>query len=89
MALVPVDPPELTRQVAAAVRQFDKETTTALCEHLITHLRSTDDLYPEREAKRVLQHLRNNRYFDLMQQVADVLIQSGQIAPQIRRQYAQ
>lgn len=83
------DAPKFTSKLAGTVISFDKEGTASLCKDLIDYLRRTDDIYPEFEARRVLQHLRNKRYFDLMQKVSDALIQCGQDAPQIRRQYAQ
>ena len=78
-----------TKRLVETVRTFDQEGTAALCGELIDHLRKTDTPYPEKDAKRVLQHLRNKRFFGHMQNVADAMIQSGQQAPQITRQYAQ
>lgn len=80
---------EFDKRLSAAVESFDREGAKALCEELVVHLRERDDAYPEKHAKTVLGLLRGKRYFEHMQQVADALIQNGQDAPTVRRQYAQ
>jgi hypothetical protein len=72
-----------------AADAFDREAAAELCEKLISFLRASDEPYPEKEAKQILGELRRKRYFDLMIEVADVLIQSGQCAPVVQRQHAQ
>ena len=70
-------------------RAFDHQAVAELCERLIRHVRHSDEIFPERQAKQVLSLLRRRRCLDLLLTVADALIQSGQDAPQMRRQYAQ
>ncbi|HWQ33475.1 MAG TPA: serine protease [Blastocatellia bacterium] len=76
-------------QLKQAVEAYDRQAATALCQELIAHLRHRADVYPEGAARRVLQLLRNKRFFDLLQRAADAFIQSGQRAPRVRRLYAQ
>jgi hypothetical protein len=71
------------------VNTFDKEAAAALCKQLINHISESTELFPEGEALDILDLLRRKRMFTLMQSVADALIQSGQDAYKIRRQYAQ
>ncbi|HKQ99155.1 MAG TPA: serine protease [Pyrinomonadaceae bacterium] len=77
------------KRLAREVDSFNKAGAAALCRELITHLSQSDEPYPLEEATRILQLLRRKRLFELMQQVADALIQTGQDAPPVRRQYAQ
>ena len=78
-----------TNRFTAAVNALDRTATAALCKELIAHLRVRPDVFPEKTAKQILQALRRKRYFELMQQVADALILSGQSCAMVRRQYAQ
>lgn len=80
---------QFNAKLAEAVGSFDLEGAMALCESLIVHLRERDDPYPSADAKTVLTQLRKQRYFDLMESVADALIQNGQREPTVRRLYAQ
>lgn len=82
-------PKEFRAELDRAVAAYDRDRVSDLCDRLIKHLRETEQPYDRKEAGRVLDVLRRKRYFDLMQHVADVLIQSGQDASKIRRQYAQ
>jgi len=59
------------------------------CEKLVAHLFSSSSAYPPVEAGRVLQVLRNKRWFDLMQKVGDAFIQTGRATLKVRRPYAQ
>ncbi len=71
------------------VEEYDKQGVEALCDILIGHLRQRQDQYPQANAKPILKNLRKNRYFDLMQKVADAFLQSGQDDPSVRSLYAQ
>jgi energy-coupling factor transporter ATP-binding protein EcfA2 len=83
------NPIEFTRMLGASVTSLDQVTTSWYCEELRKHLLQRPSQFPEKEAKRLLQLLRNKRYFELMRQVANAFLQAGQRSPQIRRQYAQ
>jgi tetratricopeptide (TPR) repeat protein len=76
-------------KLTAAVDSYDRQSAVELCNDLVLHLRERDDEYPLEHSKTVLKQLRRQRYFDLMQFVADALIQNGQTDAQVRRQYAQ
>lgn len=80
---------DFKRDLTEATQTFDWERTRALCGDLVSHLRSAAEPYPAAHAKGILETLRRKRQFALMQSVADVLIQSGQRAPIVQRQYAQ
>src|SRR5262245_9264110 len=71
------------------VEEYDRQGVDALCSMLISHLRQRHDEYPKADAKPILKNLRKNRYFDLMQKVADTMLQSGQDDPSVRTLYAQ
>ncbi len=72
-----------------AAESFNRERAAELCQELVQHLRERDNAYPTDDAKVVLGQLRGQRWFGLMQEIADALIQNGQRAPYVRRQYAQ
>ncbi len=80
---------DFNKNLTQAVSSFDRELAGELCDQLIRHLRERDDPYPLDDAKTALTQLRGPRYFDLMQSVADALIQNEQNDPHVRRQYAQ
>jgi V8-like Glu-specific endopeptidase len=80
---------EFNDKLTAAVDSFDRQGAAQLCSELVRHLFERDDKYPLKHSKIVLKQLRRLRYFDLMQSVADALIQNGQTDPEVRRQYAQ
>ena len=71
------------------VEEYDRPGVEALCSILISHLRRRHDEYPKADARPILKNLRKNRYFDLMQKVADAMLQSGQDDPSVRTLYAQ
>jgi hypothetical protein len=72
-----------------AVAAFDRPRVAQLCEDLIVYLRTTNEGYPEPEARDILDALRRKRYFGLMTRVADALVEAGADHPVVRRQYAQ
>jgi hypothetical protein len=83
------DAQQFGHDFVAAIDRFDRPETQRLCGELISHLRSSVEPYDEAAAKSLLGHLQRKRYFDLLQQVADAFLQTGQAAARIRRQYAQ
>jgi tetratricopeptide (TPR) repeat protein len=80
---------KFNEDLAEAVAEFNRDRATELCEDLVHHLRERDEPYPAEHSKTVLDQLRGKRYFDLMQSVADALIQNQQTDAKVRRQYAQ
>lgn len=83
------NPKGFAKELAVAVGAFNRTKTNALCEKLIAHLRTRRTPYPKGVSAEILKTLRRKRYFDLIIDVADVLIQTGQKTASIRRQYAQ
>jgi len=73
----------------ALIENYDRDSIVLECEELIRHLNRRPNKYPEEDAIPILQNLRKNRYFDLMQKVADAFLQGGQDSPTVRRLYAQ
>lgn len=82
-------PKGFVKELEIAVGTFDRQRAEELCDKLAVHLRSRAKPYPFAESKTILGILRRKRYFDLDIRVADVLIQTGQDAANIRLQYAQ
>lgn len=78
-----------TERVIAATKEFDRPAAAGVCSELITRIQSDAEPAPVSPINRILSALRNKRYFDLMERVADAAIQSGQNDPCLRRQYAQ
>jgi hypothetical protein len=83
------DGEKLLERLQAAVESFDPAAVEQICGDLISHLGSTDEVYPETQAATFLRTLRRKRYFDLMQRTAEAFLEAGQTAPQVRRLYAQ
>ena len=80
---------EFANRLQTSLATFDRPGTEATCRDLEKHLAQRTTPYPEKEARQVLQLLRRKRQFDLMGSVADQMIQCGQDAPVVKRQYAQ
>jgi hypothetical protein len=72
-----------------AVQAYDRSAVAAMCERFTGYLARVSDPYPAAEGDVILALLQRGRRFDLVQQVADALIESGQRAPRIRRRQAQ
>jgi hypothetical protein len=73
----------------ALTERYDRDGVTRRCGDLMRHLCLRQNEYPRDHARPILQNLRKNRYFDLMQRVADAFLQGGQNSPIVRRLYAQ
>ena len=82
-------PKEFNDKLVAAIEEFDRDRARELCRQFVNHLRERDDPYPAEHAQTILTQLRGKRYFDLMQSVADSLIQNQQSNAKVRRLYAQ
>ncbi|ANM30177.1 hypothetical protein ABI59_12235 [Acidobacteria bacterium Mor1] len=82
-------PSEFNDKLEKAVKAFDHDAAATLCDELIEHVRDRDDKYPADKAKTALELLRRQRYFVLMENVADALLQNGQQASKVLRMYAQ
>ncbi len=82
-------PKGFVKELGVAIGTFDRQRSDDLCGELAVHLRTRAKPYPFAESESILGILRRKRYFDQIIKVADVLIQTGQDEPGIRRQYAQ
>ena len=80
---------EFVERVIAGTKEFDKAAVTRVCDELVSHIQSDREPAPVGPIKRILSALKNKRFFNLMECVADAAIQSGQDDPHVRRQYAQ
>lgn len=83
------DAAAIAAELQKALDEFKWPEVEALCARVEGRLKSEHDLMPESPARRMLQHLRRKRRFQLMASLADAMMQSGLRTPQIRRQYAQ
>jgi hypothetical protein len=81
--------PTTDRDLTEALRGFDWRAAERIVEELIERITGEPTPMPEADARRLLGKLRRKRRFHLMTRLADALIEAGQRAPQIRRQYAQ
>lgn len=84
-----MDPTEFTKRLTKAADNYDKPAAALLSSELIAHLLGTDEAYPPKEAERAMQVLRNQRWFELMREVGDALIQTGRASIKVQRLYAQ
>jgi S1-C subfamily serine protease len=83
------DPAQFTASLQEAAQTFDRPEAARLCASLVTRLLRESETYPAAEAEKVLQILRNKRWFDLMETVGEAVIRNGQPTARVRRQYAQ
>jgi hypothetical protein len=77
------------QDLSAALNAFNWASSAEIVESLIADISSQPELFPERAAKSILGKLRRKRRLSLMARFAEALLQSGQNAAVIRRQYAQ
>lgn len=80
---------KLKTALARAVANVDRRAVREVSEAFVDDIRTSNRSLSKKDAHDVLAQLRGMRQFDLMQRVADALIQSGQDSFTIRRQYAQ
>lgn len=84
-----IDDAALVDAIVDAAESLDRPRAKAYSEELIRRARASQDLLPVGDAKRVLEALRLQRYLDLVDRVADTLIQTGITDTRVRRDYAQ
>lgn len=84
-----MDDASLIGAIDAAASALDRPRAKALTEELIRRVRGSQDLLPLEDAYRVLTALRQQRYLDLVERLADALIQTGITDTRVRRDYAQ
>ena len=80
--------PELIDALVDAAAEYQRALTRERVLALIEYIRG-NEIIETKLALRALDALRAKRWFDLLQSLADALIQSGQRAPEIRKLYAQ
>lgn len=83
------DDPDLERRLVEALNTFDWQKAEDICDEIIERIKSTANPISESFAKKVLFSLRRKRQFRLIAKLADVILQSGVRALQVRRQYVQ
>lgn len=83
------DEKEFGTKFRTLIENYDRDEIVLQCDELIKHLSLRQSEYPKDDSIPILQNLRKNRYFDLMQRVADAFLQGGQNSPTVRRLYAQ
>lgn len=72
-----------------AAEALDYPCARALTEELIRRVRGSQDLLPVESARKVLKALREQRYLNLVDRLADTLIQTGISDTHVRRDYVQ
>jgi V8-like Glu-specific endopeptidase len=82
------DQQQFLNDLKAAVDDFDREQTEALCRELVHRLQHDEELAAGM-GRKVLATLRRKCHFELMERVADALRDAGADDVQVRRQYAQ
>lgn len=80
---------KFSEKLSKALKSHDEELAGKLIDELILHIFAGEKTYPEKAANEVLDNLRKQRYFRLIEKLCDALIQSGQKSGRVRRQYAQ
>ena len=76
-------------KLTAALETHDKSATHAICSDLIARIYKTAEPYPLNPAKKLLSALRQRRFFDQMERLADAFIQTGAGSNTVRRLYVQ
>ena len=77
------------KDLGQALNAFDWKRAGEIVHDLIEEIRSREDPAPEALAKGMLGKLRRKRRLGMLAALAEALIESGQQAAQVRRQYAQ
>lgn len=83
------DAAQVESRLKHALDAFDWQGAQGICNEIIGRIKNSEDKIPETTARRLLANLRRKRRFPIMRSLAETIIQSGVIAPQVRRQYAQ
>lgn len=84
-----MDDASLIDAIVDAAEALDRPRAKALTEELIRRVRGSEDLLDVGDAKNVLNALRLQRYLDLVDRLADTLIQTGITDTRVRRDYVQ
>lgn len=84
-----IDNGTLVDNIVEAAESLDRPRAKVYAEELIRRARASQDLFPVDDAKSVLEALRLQRYLDLVDRVADTLIQTGITDTRVRRDYVQ
>ena len=79
----------LVDAIVDASEALDQPRARVLCEELIRRVHASHDLFPVKDAWKVLGTLRQQRYLDLVVRVAETLVQTGVTDTRVRRDYAQ
>lgn len=80
---------EYLESITSSLKLYDWKEVEKTGRELINYLYSTSDNFNVDDAAKIMQQLRNKRLFNLMQDVGDVLIQTGRHNFKTRRLYAQ
>jgi len=83
------DTARTVKALADALDTYNWPQVRAVCGELVGDIDTAATPYPEKPAKQILTMLRRKRRFEMMEFVADAMLQGGQTSAPIRRQYAQ
>lgn len=83
------DPASSAAELDEAIRTWDRPRVAVLCRALRIDIRGREPGCATEPALSILRQLRRSRYFPLVQELADALMQAGSTDQEIRRNYAQ
>jgi len=84
------DAESLKNALSAAARSFDRIGAASVTAAIVARVQAADEPFPTAAAKRCLDELREVRFFDLMQRLAEAFLDTGhEQTPRIHRQHAQ
>ena len=84
-----MDMAHFIERLTDAVELYDRAEVGSLCAELSSHLSGTEDPVSPGEADRILTLLLRRRFFELLTDVADSMLQSGSGSPIVHLSYAQ
>lgn len=77
-----------SKQLTETIESYDSAGVAEVCDKLIEHLYSSDEIFPEREGRIVVSRLRRFRLFEAAERIAGALLLSGIDTPSMRRLHA-
>ncbi|RZK21303.1 MAG: DUF4071 domain-containing protein [Pedobacter sp.] len=84
-----MNPTEYYVQIKKALKTYDLKALDQICNDLVKVLYQTDDVFDIADLEKIIQELRDNRLFALLQHVGNALIQTERSSNKIKSQYAQ
>ncbi|RDC57902.1 DUF4071 domain-containing protein [Pedobacter chinensis] len=80
---------EYYSNIKKALKTYDIKSVERICNEFVRVLYKTDDIFEIADLEKIIQDLRDNRLFPLLQHVGNALIQTERSSSKIISQYAQ